>query len=98
MDTKIITVFGITGNQGGSVARSLVKNPTFRVRGITRNVESKSSKSLLAAGVEMIQADGFDSDQMKAAFKDTWGVFLNINSDDRVCIYPACVRKRLMTK
>jgi len=98
MDTKIITVFGITGNQGGSVARSLVKNPTFRVRGITRNVESERSKLLLAAGVEMVQADGFDADQIKAAFKDTWGVFLNINSDDKVCISHYFLGNSLITK
>lgn len=84
MASKLITVFGATGNQGGSVARSLVKNKTFRVRGVTRNLESESSNALSVLGVEMVQADGFNLDQMKAAFQDTWGIFLNINSDDKV--------------
>jgi uncharacterized protein YbjT (DUF2867 family) len=84
MAPKLITVFGATGNQGGSVSRSLVKNKAFRVRGITRNLESESSNALGVLGVEMVQADGFNLDQMKAAFQDTWGIFLNINSDDKV--------------
>jgi uncharacterized protein YbjT (DUF2867 family) len=84
MDPKLITIFGVTGNQGGSVARSLVKNKAFHVRGITRNLESESSNALKALGVEMVQANGFNLDQMKTAFQDTWGIFLNINSDDKV--------------
>lgn len=88
MDTKLITVFGVTGNQGGSVARSLLKNPQFRIRGITRNSESDSSNALIARGVEMVQANGFSPDEMKAALKGTWGLFLNINSDDKVSVYP----------
>ncbi|CAI7631484.1 unnamed protein product [Penicillium manginii] len=84
MDPKLITIFGVTGNQGGSVARSLVKNKAFNVRGITRNLESESSNALKALGVEMVQANGFNLDQMKTAFQDTWGIFLNINSDDKI--------------
>lgn len=84
MESKLITVFGATGNQGGSVARSLVKNKAFRVRGVTRNLDSESSNALRTLGVEMVQADGFSPDQMKAAFQDTWGIFLNLNSDDKV--------------
>ncbi|KAJ5980898.1 hypothetical protein N7481_008196 [Penicillium waksmanii] len=84
MASKLITVFGATGNQGGSVARSLVKNKAFHVRGVTRNLQSESSSALSVLGVEMVQADGFNPDQMKAAFQDTWGIFLNINSDDKI--------------
>lgn len=84
MGKNIITVFGATGNQGGSVARSLVKNPAFHVRGLTRNSDSDASKSLASMGIEMVQTDGFSSDQMKIALRDTWGLFLNINSDDKV--------------
>jgi uncharacterized protein YbjT (DUF2867 family) len=84
MDVKIITIFGATGNQGGSVARSLLKNPAFHVRGITRNPESNASKALISQGAEMVQANGLSPDEMKAAFRGSWGVFLNINSDDKV--------------
>lgn len=87
MHPKLITVFGATGNQGGAVARSLLKNPEFRVRGITRNSDADASKALNALGIEMVQANGLKSDEMKAAFKGSWGMFLNINSDDKVSLH-----------
>ena len=41
-----IAVFGATGAQGGSVVRQLLKNPEWKVRGITRNVHSPAAKKL----------------------------------------------------
>ncbi|KAJ5664872.1 uncharacterized protein N7477_007320 [Penicillium maclennaniae] len=84
MTLKTITVFGATGNQGGSVLRSLLENPDFKTRGITRNPESAASKALSARGVEMVQADGFNFEEMIAAFRGSWGAFVNINSDDKI--------------
>jgi uncharacterized protein YbjT (DUF2867 family) len=43
-DKKIIAVIGATGNQGGGVVRSLLKDDTFAVRAITRNPNSASSQ------------------------------------------------------
>jgi uncharacterized protein YbjT (DUF2867 family) len=80
----LITVFGATGNQGGSVARSLLQNPAFRVRALTRSPSSPASQILAALGAELCSADGFDSEAMVAAFQGSWGVFVNINSDDPV--------------
>ncbi|KAJ6107170.1 hypothetical protein N7523_008493 [Penicillium sp. IBT 18751x] len=85
MTPKTITVIGATGNQGGSVLRSLLENPDFETRGVTRNPESAASKTLTARGVEMVQADGFNFEEMIAAFRGSWGAFVNINSDDKVC-------------
>lgn len=82
--TPIIAVYGATGNQGGSVARSLLQNPSFRVRAITRNPSSEASRGLASLGAEVIQADGFHRDEMLAAFKGAWGAFININSDDKI--------------
>lgn len=79
-----ITIFGATGNQGGSAARSLLQNPTFQVRGISRDPNSDASKKLAEQGAEVVQANGFDFAQMVAAFQDSWGAFVNINSDDEV--------------
>lgn len=84
LTARRITIFGATGNQGGSVARSLLQNSSFKVRGISRNADSDASKSLAAQGAEVVQANGFDFDQMLAAFQDSWGAFVNINSDDPV--------------
>ncbi|KAI1919066.1 hypothetical protein LOZ12_002023 [Ophidiomyces ophidiicola] len=79
----LITVFGATGNQGGAVARSLLKNPSFRVRALTRNPTSDASKALAAIGAEVHLANGFDMQAMVDAFCGSWGIFVNINSDDK---------------
>lgn len=82
--TQKVTVLGATGNQGGSVVRSLLKNPDFQVRALTRSPGSERSKALSDLGAEIVQADGFDADQTYAAFQGSWGAFVNINSDDKV--------------
>ncbi|KAF5580813.1 hypothetical protein FPANT_9210 [Fusarium pseudoanthophilum] len=57
---RLITVFGATGSQGGSVVQSLLQNKSqaFRIRGITRNPESEKAKALAEHGVEVVKADG----------------------------------------
>jgi uncharacterized protein YbjT (DUF2867 family) len=86
MSPKIITVYGATGNQGGSVVSSLLQNKSgdFRIRAITRNPDSDKAKALGARGVEVVKADGLVKEQMLEAFKNTWAVFLNTNSVDPV--------------
>ena len=86
MTTKIVTIFGSTGQQGGSVARALLRDQsgTFKVRGITRKPNSDAAKALSSAGVDVVQADGLIKNELVAAFRGTWAVFANINSDDPV--------------
>ncbi|PGH05676.1 hypothetical protein GX51_02836 [Blastomyces parvus] len=80
---KLVTVFGATGSQGGAVVRSLLRNSTaFRVRGLTRNPDSPKAKELAQAGVEVVGADGFKKNDLVNAFKDSWAIFANTNSDD----------------
>ncbi|KAF4153186.1 hypothetical protein CNMCM6069_001079 [Aspergillus lentulus] len=81
--TPLITVFGATGNQSSAVARSLLKNPSFTVRALTRNPSSAASQALAAQGAEIHQANGFSSESMVEAFRGSWGAFVNINSDDK---------------
>ena len=80
----LIAVVGATGNQGGSVARSLLLNPSFKVRAITRNPLSEASQVLVSSGAEIVQANGFDGEEMLAAFHGAWGAFVNLNSDDKI--------------
>lgn len=87
VEALLITVFGATGNQGGSVVRSLLQNPSFRVRALTRNPSSEASKKLADAGAEVVRADGFSAEDMAAAFRGAWGAFVNINSDDKVGVH-----------
>ncbi|KAF5019130.1 hypothetical protein F66182_8866 [Fusarium sp. NRRL 66182] len=81
---KLITVYGATGAQGGSVVRSLLENKSqpFNIRGITRNPDSENAKALADQGVEVVKADGFVKEEAIEAFKGSWGVFVNTNSDD----------------
>lgn len=55
--SKLITVFGATGNQGGSVVTYILSHPTlskeYKVRGITRNASKPDAKALAAKGVEI---------------------------------------------
>ena len=83
---QIITVFGATGTQGGSVVDSLLHNKSgaFKIRGITRNSDSEKARELQFKGVEVVQADGLIKEQLVAAFQDSWAVFANTNSDDPV--------------
>ncbi|OOF90612.1 hypothetical protein ASPCADRAFT_178837 [Aspergillus carbonarius ITEM 5010] len=80
--TKLITVFGATGRQGSSVVRSLLQNPDFRVRAITRTPESTKAQELASLGAEIVKADGFNREELLLAFAGSWGAFVNTNSED----------------
>lgn len=54
----------------------------FKVRAITRRPDSEAAKSLAAAGAEVVKADGFNKTEIVAAFRGSWAVFVNTNSDD----------------
>lgn len=76
---KLLTIFGSTGNQGGSVIDAVLARPRlqekYSLRGITRDPASSKSKALSEKGVEMVQADLNDVESMKAAVKGSYGVF-----------------------
>ncbi|EGC37858.1 hypothetical protein DICPUDRAFT_91538 [Dictyostelium purpureum] len=75
--SKIVSVFGATGDQGGSVARALLKDGKFKVRALTRNPNSEASKKLKAEGCEVVKCDIAGSKQdIETAIKGSYGVFL----------------------
>ncbi|RSL66432.1 hypothetical protein CEP51_012807 [Fusarium floridanum] len=88
MSQKLITVYGATGAQGGSVVRALLRDKpgSFTIRGITRSPDSEAARALAAADVEIIKVNIFDKDELAAAFKGSWAVFVNTNSDDPVTL------------
>jgi uncharacterized protein YbjT (DUF2867 family) len=51
-DTKIITVFGATGAQGGGLANAILTDPNseFAVRAIKRDANSDRAKQLAQKG------------------------------------------------
>ena len=56
--SKLICVFGATGNQGGSVIKAILSDASlskeFKIRGITRDVTKPAAQALTKQGVEMI--------------------------------------------
>lgn len=56
--SKLLTVFGATGLQGGSLLYYLLKRPDvleiYRLRGITRDVTKPEAQKLKDVGVEVV--------------------------------------------
>ncbi len=73
-DGRLVLVTGATGQQGGSVARRLLEGG-FRVRGITRNLESGPASQLMGLGAEMVRAEFTDAGSLAAALGGVNAVF-----------------------
>lgn len=71
---QLILVAGVTGQQGGAVARHLLANG-WRVRGLTRSVNSDKAKALQAQGVEIVAGDLDDRASLDRALRGVYGVF-----------------------
>lgn len=76
-EKKIIAVLGATGAQGGGLAYAILndENSPFKVRAITRKLDSDKAKALTQAGAEVVFADLDDIESLKKAFKGVYGVF-----------------------
>ncbi|KAG7091302.1 hypothetical protein E1B28_010348 [Marasmius oreades] len=66
--SKLAVIVGVTGNQGGAVSSRFLADPTYRVRGLTRNSNSPATQSLIAQGVEIVQADLDNVESLIPAF------------------------------
>jgi uncharacterized protein YbjT (DUF2867 family) len=57
--SKLLTVFGATGMQGGSVIKTVLGHPQlskqFRIRAITRDPSKPSGKALSDQGVDVVK-------------------------------------------
>lgn len=67
--SKLIVVCGATGQLGGSVARRMLNGEGWRVRAITRNVNSQAAQALAAKGAELASADYDDEASLVEVFK-----------------------------
>jgi uncharacterized protein YbjT (DUF2867 family) len=72
--SKLIFVAGVTGHQGGAVARQL-RARGWSVRGLTRNPDRPLAKGLAAAGVEIVRGDLNDRASLDPLVKDVSGVY-----------------------
>ena len=80
---KILTVFGATGNQGGSVIAAVLSNAKlsseYQLRGITRDPSKPNAQKLSSKGVEMVSADMNDPVALKSAISGSHAVFAVTN-------------------
>src|SRR2546425_11901486 len=72
-ETKTILVAGATGQQGGTVARSLLKRG-HRVIGLTRSASKLNA--LAAAGIESVQGGLTQRESMTPLPRDVEGFFV----------------------
>ncbi|RJE22645.1 NmrA-like family [Aspergillus sclerotialis] len=69
MPSKTIIIIGITGNQGGSVAQRFLQDPSYHIRGLTRNPSSPAAQRLAAEGIEIVSANLDDINTLIPVFK-----------------------------
>lgn len=77
--SKIVTIIGATGTQGGSVIRALLDDPKYTLRAVTRNTESDAARALAARGVEVVEADINNAEALRAAFAGSHAIFAATN-------------------
>jgi len=71
---RIIAVTGATGQQGGAVAKHLLR-AGWKVRALTRDANKPAARALAAAGAEVVPGDMDNRAELDAAFKGVYGVF-----------------------
>jgi len=74
-NTGTIAVLGTTGRQGSSVARALLRDGRYRVRGLSRNISKGKAQELISEGVEMIKGDATNADSLRLLFDGVVAVF-----------------------
>ncbi|MBB6235870.1 uncharacterized protein YbjT (DUF2867 family) [Pedobacter sp. AK013] len=74
----LITIVGVLGKQGLSAAHTLLESGRYRVRGITRRIDSPEAQLLAQKGAELISLPlnlGYKKD-FAEAFQGSYGVFM----------------------
>ena len=56
--SKLLTVFGATGNQGGAVIKTILGDPElskeYKLRAVTRDPSKPAAEDLKSQGVEVV--------------------------------------------
>ncbi|MBT1711412.1 NmrA/HSCARG family protein [Fulvivirgaceae bacterium PWU5] len=77
-DKPLITIVGVLGKQGRSAAHTLLRSGRYRVRGITRRVDSPEALDLVKQGAELVNLPldlGYEKD-FEEAFRGSDGIFM----------------------
>jgi nucleoside-diphosphate-sugar epimerase len=81
--SKLITVFGATGNQGGSVVNAVLNHPKlsseYKIRGVTRDASKPAAQALAQKGVEVVQGDINDEEALRRIIGGSTAVFAVTN-------------------
>ena len=85
--SKLVTVFGATGAQGGSVVKVILSNPQlskeFKLRAVTRDPSGRKAQDLASKGVEPVKGDLDDQSSVEAAISGSYAVFAVTNYWDK---------------
>ncbi len=73
-DKRTVLVFGATGRQGGSVAKSLL-TAGWPVRAFVRDATGAASLELRNAGADLVPGSFEDREVIRSAMEDAYGVF-----------------------
>lgn len=77
--SKLLVIVGVTGQQGGSVAHTILDDPRLRkeytIRGTTRNLSNAKAQEFAKEGVEVVQANIDDAASLEKAFRGAHIVF-----------------------
>jgi uncharacterized protein YbjT (DUF2867 family) len=77
--SKILVVFGATGQQGGSVAKHVLSDPElskeYKVRAVTRDPSKPAAQALQKLGAEVVKGDADDAASLAALMKGAHTVF-----------------------
>lgn len=73
--SKLIVVTGATGMQGSGVIDALSANSDWKIRGVTRNINSAKAQTLVKRGIEMVAADLDDENSLVGAFTGANAIF-----------------------
>ncbi|KAL8653254.1 MAG: hypothetical protein Q9210_002208 [Variospora velana] len=79
--SKLLVIFGATGQQGGSVVESVLGDAQltkeYSIRGTTRDPSKAKAQELVKRGIEVVKADVDDTASLEKAFEGAHIVFAN---------------------
>ena len=93
---RTILITGVTGNQGGAVARAL-QGTGFGLRGLTRMPEGERAAALARQGVDIVKGDLDNEATLRRALAGAWGVFGVQNAGEAGAEREEAQGKRLAT-
>ena len=80
---KLLTIFGATGQQGGSVIQTILKTPSlnakYSLRGVTRDPSKPAAQQLASQGVDLVRANLDDPASLTKALDGSYGVLAVTN-------------------